>query len=185
MTHEHLYGADLVRAHGLFSLLKEDFECHRQLITTPGLQALVIYRYGTWTRTIRSGLLRKLLRLPYWAGYIVCRNVYGIELFDQTKIGRRLHIGHQNGIVIHPDAIIGDDCTIIHGVTLGASDNYREGEAPQVGDRVRIGANAIIIGRTKIGDDARIGPNTVIQSDIPAGATVFMQAPKIERKPEA
>ena len=77
------------------------------------------------------------------------RNVYGIQLSPQTQIGRRLRIVHQHGIVIHKSAVIGDDCLIRHGVTIGAA---RGPGAPRLGDRVEVGAGAVLVGNIRIGD---------------------------------
>lgn len=172
-------GADLVRAHGLLALLKEDFQVHNREIMLPGFQAIAVYRYGTWTQTVRVTLLRKLLRILYWSLYLFCRNIYGIEMSDSVRVGRRLALGHQHGIVVHPDAAIGDDCIIRQGVTLGAAGKFRRNEAPSLGNRVDIGVNATIMGRVTIGDDVRVGPNVVVQTNVPAGSTVFAQSARI------
>jgi serine O-acetyltransferase len=119
----------------------------------------------------------------------VARNVYGIELSDRTRIGRRLRIAHQNGIVIHGQAVIGDDCVIRQGVTLGARGGGRGSRtgkvpgAPHLGDRVEIGVGAVLAGPIRIGDDVVIGPNAVVMTHVPAGAIVSAPPARVIGQP--
>ena len=76
-----------------------------------------------------------------------------------------LQIIHQVGVVIAPEAKIGQDCTIYQNVTLGRKGEY----APTIGDNVTIYANAVIIGNVHIGDNAVIGAGSVVLKDVPAG----------------
>jgi serine O-acetyltransferase len=116
------------------------------------------------------------------------RNNYGIELYPSCQIGRRFQIGHQNGIVIHRFATIGDDCRVRQGVTLGrgglertkSTEGFRT-SAPVLGNRVDVGVGAIIVGKVRIGDDVNIGPNAVVLTDVPTGATVMAPMSKIMR----
>ena len=96
----------------------------------------------------------------------------GIEIAT-TCIGGGLRIPHLNGIYIHPNAIIGENCTILQQVTIGANEHridYKS--APKIGNRVYIGAGAKIIGDVVIGNDVRIGANAVVTKSVPAGKTV-------------
>jgi len=118
----------------------------------------------------------KLLRAPfsilYRALYRKVRNTYGIELPYTVKLGRRVIIEHQSGIVIHGDCTIGDDSIIRQGVTLGNRYLDRPLDAPILGKSVNVGAGAKIFGKVTIGNGANIGANAVVLSDVPAGATV-------------
>ncbi len=80
-----------------------------------------------------------------------------------------------NGIVVSHSAVIGKQCWIYHQVTIGEG----QGGAPTIGDNVMIGAGAKIIGGIHIGDGAKIGAGCIVTTDIPAGATVVMEAPRI------
>ena len=106
------------------------------------------------------------------------RNYYGIELPATTVVGRRLLLAHQHGIVIHPLAVIGDDCVILHNCTIGATTRARINQAPKLGNRVHVGCNAAIVGNVVIGDDVSIGPNVTVVTNIPAGTTVINSAPR-------
>ena len=113
----------------------------------PGFQALAVHRFGVWRLQLR-GVPRLAADLLYRVGYVTVRNVYGIELFYTTRVGRRFEIGHQGGIVIHPRSVIGDDCSIHQNVTLGAaSDDAWESQAPVLGNRVALGAGVVILGK--------------------------------------
>lgn len=89
------------------------------------------------------------------------------EIHLTTRIGGGLRIPHPNGIVVHPDAVIGPNCTIMAQVTIGQG---RAPGAPVIGGHVDIGAGARILGPVRIGDHARIGANAVVTRDVPEGA---------------
>lgn len=92
---------------------------------------------------------------------------------ETKSIGGGLRMPHLNGIYIHPGAVIGENCTILQQVTIGANEHRIDHEkAAKIGDRVYIGAGAKIIGDIVIGDDVRIGANAVVTKNIPAGMTV-------------
>lgn len=99
----------------------------------------------------------------------------GAEIHFRSEIGERFIIDHGIGTVIGETAIIGDDCYVLGGVTLGArgiENNPPERRHPRIGDRVQIGAFASVLGPVHVGDDAFIGPGCIITSDVPAGARV-------------
>jgi serine O-acetyltransferase len=99
--------------------------------------------------------------------------LYRSYIHPAARIGARLHLGHHGfGVVVHPDTVIGDDVALFHGVTIG------DGGA-RIGDRVRIGAGAVIIGNVRIGNDATIGANVVCTHDVPANATLVGPKPHL------
>jgi serine O-acetyltransferase len=137
----------------------------------PGLQALAVHRLGVY----KSGLRWRLVRLPFalvhWFAYGFVRNFYGIELPAKTRIGRRVVIGHQHGIIVHPEAAVGDDCILRQGVTLGQR-SHRPGPAPKLGNRVEIGAGAVLVGSVTVEDRVRVGPNAVVMTSEPTASIV-------------
>jgi len=157
---------------GLRAILREDWLTNGEDRTRPGYRALRMYRFGVWRLTIRNAVFRKPMSLLYRLMHRRVRNRYGIELHDTARIGRRLLIAHQGAIVIHEHATIGDDCIIRQGVTIGAAGRYSMEDAPVIGDRVSIGAGAMILGRVTIGSDVNIGPNAVVMTNVPDGAIV-------------
>ncbi len=170
--------ARVERTPGFWTLVNEDYIVNGRDWTRPGFRAMFMYRFGVW-RMGRSKLIRMPLSAMYRWMHRFVRNCYGIEIHYTTKIGRRCRNGHQSGIVIHEHAIIGDDCTIRQGVTIGAAAEYSVADAPVLGNHVDIGAGAMILGKVTIGDNARIGPNAVIMMSVPANATAFAQPARI------
>ena len=163
---------------GLFELIREDYRTHRRDWTMPGFRALAVHRFGVWTRGLHPRLLRMPFSFIYEVLYRYVRNHYSIELPLWVKIGRRLLIGHQGGIVIGASQI-GDDCIIIQNVTLGAASPETINQAPVLGNRVLVGCGAAVIGGIVIGDDVRIGPNAVVTTHVPAGAAVMAPLARI------
>jgi serine O-acetyltransferase len=164
---------------GLFELIREDYRTHRRDWTLPGFRAVVVYRFGVWVRGLRVRLLRAPLSRIYNFLYRYVRNHYAIELPSSAKVGRRVVIGHQGGIVVHWRAEIGDDCLIRQNVTLGAVNEERVLQAPILGNRVEVGCGAAIIGAVHIGENVRIGPNAVVTVNIPADSTVVASPARI------
>lgn len=155
----------------LWEQLKEDWITHEKDWTRPGLRAVAIHRFGVWRMKIKSKFLRSPFSILYKMMYRKVRNNYGIELPFTVKLGRRIVIEHQGGIVIHGFCAIGDDSIIRQGVTLGNRYLERPFEAPKLGKRVNVGAGAKIFGDISIGDGASIGANAVVLCDVPPGAT--------------
>ncbi len=155
---------------GLLEQIKEDWIAHKRDWTRPGFRAIAVYRFGVWRMSVQTKILRAPLSIVYRWMYRKCRNQYGIELPYSARLGRRVIIEHQHGIVIHGNCEIGDDCIIRQGVTLGNKTLDRPEDAPKLGNRVNVGAGAKILGAVIIGDDASIGANAVVLKDVPAGA---------------
>jgi serine O-acetyltransferase len=118
----------------------------------------------------------KILRIPFSFLYRQfekhVRFKYGIELPYTAEIGHFVTFEHQHGIVIHGNAIIGDNCIIRHGVTIGIQTIDKPFDAPKIGNNVNIGAGAKILGKVNIGDNVIIGANAVIVKDIPPNSIV-------------
>ena len=146
----------------------EDWAAHGRDWTKPGFRALAVHRFGNWRMGIRHPFLRAPFSLFYRILYRRVRNVYGIELPYSTVVGRRVIIEHSGAIVIHGHSIIGDDCIIRQGVTLGNRRLDEPLDAPKLGKYVNIGAGAKILGAVTVGDNAVIGANAVLLDDLPA-----------------
>jgi serine acetyltransferase len=154
----------------LLRQMREDWIAHGRDWTKPGFRAVAAHRLGNWRMTLPK-YIRPLFTILYRSIYRRVRNVYGIELPYTVKLGRRAIIEHQSGIVIHGHCIIGDDCIIRQGCTLGNKTLDRPYDAPTLGNGVNVGAGAKILGAVHIGDDANIGANAVVLDDVPAGGT--------------
>jgi serine O-acetyltransferase len=110
----------------------------------------------------------------------------GTEIHPSARLGRRVFIDHGAAVVIGETAVIGDDVTIFHQVTLGAVGWWRDQQRepgtrrhPVVGDRVVLGANAIVLGPVTVGHDALIGAGALVLTDVPPGSRVTAPAAKI------
>ena len=170
----------------LWQQIQEDWEAHGRDWTKPGFRAVAIQRFGVWRMQVKSKLLRAPLSLLYRSLYRKVRNGYGIDIPYTVKLGRRVVIEHQNGIIIHGHSVIGNDSILRQGVTLGNRYLDRPFDAPKLGERVNVGAGAKILGNVEIGDGASIGANAVVLSDIPAGQTaVGIPAKILQPKPSA
>jgi serine O-acetyltransferase len=166
-----------------WELLREDYEAHGRDATRPGFRAVAVHRFGTWRMSVQPKLLRAPLSVMYRALFRAVRNHYGIELPYTVQLGRRVVFEHQHGIVVHGSTVIGDDCIIRQGVTLGIRSMDRLDDAPVLGRGVNVGAGAKIIGPVHIGDGADVGANAVVLQDVPAGSlAVGIPAHVISRK---
>jgi serine O-acetyltransferase len=154
----------------IFSLILEDKRSQREGWLSQGFWALLVFRLSAGRARVKNRLLRFLWRIPNLLFLKFIEVVTGITLPENTRVGRRLCIEHPGGIVIHGCSVIGDDCRIRQGVTLGAKTHQRPLDAPILGNRVDVGAGAKILGAVRIGDDAVIGANAVVIRDVPSGA---------------
>lgn len=150
----------------------EDLRTQREGLLGLGFWALLVYRFGHARFVIRN----KLLRAPWTIVYMILGKLTevfcGIMIGSTARIGRRFRIEHHGCIVIHGNAVIGNDCLIRHGVTIGNTGDDDPLGAPTIGDRVDIGAGAKILGRVSVGSDAIIGANAVVVHDVPDNAVV-------------
>lgn len=97
---------------------------------------------------------------------------FGIDIHPAAKIGRGIMFDHATGIVIGETATVGDDASILHGVTLGGSGKTAGDRHPKIGRCVMIGAGAKILGNIKVGDCARVAAGSVVLKDVPDMMTV-------------
>ena len=141
--------------------IKSTFE----VLLYPGFRALVYYKFSHWF------YLRKHFFIARWLCERAKRKT-GIEIHPGATIGKRLFIDHGMGIVIGETAIIGDDVTIYHGVTLGGVSTAKKKRHPTIGNNVMIGCCSIILGDIKIGKNSKIGANSVVLKNVKSNTTV-------------
>ena len=159
----------------MFKHIKEDISVvferdpaartHWEIITTyPGVHALIIHRLSHWVWRKRFfWIARFISHIGRW--------LTGIEIHPGATIGRRVFIDHGMGVVIGETAVIGDDCTLYHGVTLGGTSWNKGKRHPTLEQGVVIGAGAKVLGPITIGKGAKIGSNAVVVKDVPENAT--------------
>lgn len=160
----------------MFERLREDIDCvferdpaarngFEVLTTYPGLHAVLLHRgsHYLWNRGLKW-LARVISNLG--------RLLTGIEIHPGARIGRRFFIDHGMGVVIGETAVVGDDCTLYHGVTLGGTSWKKGKRHPTLGRDVVVGAGAKVLGPIEIGDGVRIGSNSVVVKSVSPGTTV-------------
>ena len=135
------------------------------LTTYPGIHAVLFHRlnHAIWNLGL-NWLARLLSNIPRW--------YTGIEIHPGAVIGRRFFIDHGMGVVIGETAVIGNDCTLYHGVTLGGTSWKRGKRHPTLGDNVVVGAGAKVLGPIELGDGVRVGSNAVVVKDVAKNLTV-------------
>ena len=140
----------------------------------PGVRAVIDYRIAHWF--YKHGRF-------FIARYISqrSRRITGIEIHPGAQIGKRLVIDHGMGIVIGETTIIGDDCLLYQGVTLGGTGKEKGIRHPTLGNNVLVGAGAKVLGPFKVGDNSRIAANAVVLNEIPDHATAVGAPAKVVR----
>jgi serine O-acetyltransferase len=131
----------------------------------PGVHALAFHR-------IAHAIWRRGWTIPARFLSHVSRFLTGIEIHPAARIGPGLFIDHGMGVVIGETAEVGENVTLLQGVTLGGTSLKREKRHPTLGDNVVVGAGAKIIGAFKIGDGSRIGAGSVVVREVPPNSVV-------------
>ncbi len=160
----------------MFKRLREDINCvfdrdpaarnsFEILTAYPGVHALMWHRLSHFLWRIHLKWLARMLAM-------VTRVLTGVEIHPGARIGRRFFIDHGMGVVIGETAVIGDDVTLYHGVTLGGTSWSKGKRHPTLGNNVVVGAGAKVLGPITLSDGARVGSNAVVVKDVPANATV-------------
>ena len=134
----------------------------------PGLKFMTIFRL--------TQHYRRKNRLLFYFFFLWLRRLkvkYGFDISYRTQIGKGFYIGHFGNIVIHGDTVIGENCNISQGMTIGVSNYGEKKGVPTIGNRVFIGPNAGVFGNITIGNNVTIGANAVVTEDIPDGKTIL------------
>lgn len=161
----------------LRALWKEDIDCvferdpaartRFEVITTyPGIQAVAIHR-------VSHALWCGGWRYPARFLSFVARVFTNVDIHPGATIGRRFFIDHGACVVIGETAVVGDDVTLYHGVTLGGTSWNKGRRHPRLGSGVMVGAGAKILGAITVGDGVRVGANSVVVQDVPESCTVI------------
>ena len=130
-----------------------------------GFHAVMHYRIAHWLHIHGLKFLARLVSQG-------SKFFTGIEIHPGATIGRRLVIDHGTGIVIGETAVIGDDCLLYQGVTLGGTGKDVGKRHPTLGNNVMVGCGAKILGPFTVGSNARIAANSVVLLEVPENATV-------------
>lgn len=151
----------------------------RAFLREQSLWAIWVYRFGRRVDRKSDGVLKKIQLRWYWVLQRFVETLTGISLPKAASIGPGLRIWHFGGIFIHPNVVIGCDCTLRQGVTLG--DRGDNGGAPAIGDFVDFGSGAHVIGPVNVGSNVKVGALAVVVSDVPDGCTVVGNPARVVR----
>ena len=170
MTWMQLYRADIKA----FRRYREGASLPNLLFTEQGLWALLQYRFAS---ALSRGGLPSTIKRPCLYAVLVWHKAIevltGISISCEAQIGPGIHIAHFGNILIGRDARIGMNCNISQGVAIGVSGRGAQRGMPHIGDRVFIGAHAVLAGKITIGDDAVIGANSLLVHDAPKSGVMI------------
>ena len=145
------------------------------ILLYPGVKAIFWFRIARMFYVIKLKLIAEIIM------YFV-RTIHGIDIHPGARIGKNLFIDHGTGVVIGETAIIGDNCTMYHGSTLGGTGKEHSKRHPTLKDNVMIGAGAKVLGNIVIGNNVKIGANAVVTFDVPDNKTVIGQKATVYEK---
>jgi serine O-acetyltransferase len=146
---------DVFRA-DLLAVSKRDPACRRlidPLLYFKGYHALETHRFALYLQSLSSRILQ-------------------VDIHPAARIGKGVMLDHATAIVIGETAVIGDNCSLLHGVTLGGTGNERGDRHPKIGSGVMLGAGAKVLGNIRVGDCVRVAAGSVVLQDVPARRTV-------------
>ena len=152
----------------LVAVYERDPACHRLLqpiLYFKGYQATQAYRVGHWLWKNGQHDLAYFFQMRI-------SEIFGIDIHPNARIGKGLMIDHAHSIVIGETAVVGDNVSMLHSVTLGGTGKEEEDRHPKIGDGVLIGAGAKVLGNIKIGHCSRIAAGSVVLSEVPPCKTV-------------
>jgi len=141
----------------------------RPFLKEQSIWAIAWYRWGHDLFLQPASWKKRCLVQVYWLGYRLIETLTGISLPHDAQVGGGLRIHHFGNIFIHPGVVIGCNCTLRQGVTIG--NRVADGPAPLIGDDVDIGAYAQLLGGIRVGNRAKIGAMAVVLIDVPDGCT--------------
>ncbi len=152
----------------IVAVYERDPACHRflqPLLFFKGFQAIQSYRVANW-------LWREGRRDLAYLFQMRCSEVFGVDIHPAARLGRGIMIDHAHSIVIGETAVVGDNVSMLHSVTLGGTGKEEEDRHPKIGDGVLIGAGAKVLGNIRVGNCSRIAAGSVVLEEVPPCKTV-------------
>jgi serine O-acetyltransferase len=140
----------------------------RPWLKEQSIWAIAVYRFGQRVDRRKSGLIRKVLEKLYWLAFRLTETATGISIPKGTRVGPGLKIWHFGNIFVNPDSVLGANCTLRQGVTIG--NKVEGGPSPILEDDVELGAYAQVLGGVRVGRGAKVGAMSVVLKDVPPGA---------------
>lgn len=168
MKKKEIVKRDLIR-YGLFG-----FKGFLRGLVIPGFLYIYFLRNSQYSR----GLLRTFFKIILK----ILSFIFGFQIPSVVKIGYGFYLGHHGHVIINPEVVIGNNCAIAPGVTLGLKPGKKNAGCPKIGNFVMIGTNAVLVGGITIGDRVIIAPNSFINHDVPSDSIVIGNPAKIVSK---
>lgn len=163
----------------LLALIRSDYNKYKKygsgffviIFLTQGFWASFQYRiaHAVYYK-VNKKKIRRIIMLPFYFWQKIVEILTGISIPASTKIGHSFYIGHFGSIILNANAIIGDNCNISQGVTIGVSGRGIRRGVPELGSNIYIGANAVIAGKITIGDNCVIGALSLVINSVPDNA---------------
>ncbi len=154
----------------------------RPFLREQSVWAIWVYRFGRRVDRRADGIMKQLHTKAYWLLFRLTETLFGISISKSVVVGPGLRIWHFGNIFIHPDVVIGSNCTLRQGVTIG--NRCEGGRVPSIGANVEFGAYAQVLGDVRIGNNCKIGAMSLVLNDVPDGATaVGIPARIIDQRP--
>jgi serine O-acetyltransferase len=154
----------------------------RPWLKEQSIWALAVYRFGRRNDRRPPGLLHWLGDRLYWLAFRITETMTGISIPKSVRVGPGLRIYHFGTIFVHGKSVLGANCTLRQGVTIG--DKGDNGPVPVLEDDVDLGAFAQILGGVRVGRGAKVGAMSVVLRDVPPGAVaVGVPARIVDRSP--
>ncbi len=141
----------------------------RPWLKEQSIWAIAVYRFGRRNDRREPGALKWVRDRFYWLAFRVTETLTGISIPKSVQVGPGLRIFHFGNIFVHVDSVIGANCTLRQGVTIG--NRHENGPVPVIEDDVDFGAYAQVLGGIRIGRGAKLGALSVVLRDVPPGAT--------------
>ena len=160
---------------GFFKNVREEIEVIRQ--RDPAIHSnMEVFLYPSFKVMLSYRRAHKLYQKGHyffarWISQRAARRT-GIEIHPGAEIGKGFFIDHGAGVIIGETTIIGDNCTLYQGVTLGGTGKEQGKRHPTLGNNVMVSAGAKILGSFKIGDNSKIGAGSVVLEEVPPNSTV-------------
>ena len=158
---------DIARS-DILAVFERDPACHRYiqpLLFYKGFQAVQAYRLAHWFWVHGRKDLAYFMQMR-------TSEVFGVDIHPAAQIGRGLMIDHAHSIVIGETAVVGDNVSMLHSVTLGGTGKDDHDRHPKIGNNVMLGAGAKVLGNIKIGNCSRVAAGSVVLHAVPACKTV-------------
>lgn len=167
---DHDWSSDLQRVGGTW----------KAMFREQSIWAIWVYRFGRRVDRRPDGFRKRIMSRWYWFLQRIVETLTGIGLPKSATIGPGLRIWHFGGIFIHPDVVMGRNCTLRQGVTLG--DKGNGSGAPVIGDEVDFGSSAHVIGPVTIGSKVKVGAMAIVLHNVADGCTVVGNPAKVVSK---